>query len=496
MNQGDQNKNIGSSYGREITSIAKAKEELWHKPKDYDPTTYIDEAAGDEYWGINQKTQEAIYLPKDAVNHVLLCGITRSGKGVFSGVKSLETIRAEKGLIYIDVKQEEWIPAIIKEELEKQGRANDLHIANWPNDFCYSGLNHSDTTFEIYEKILEALDLKSADSSASQYYQIIEKMTLFNAIEAGYNTHFRAEWYEILAYITALADSVDTLFRVQEELNSREPNFDFIEKARMAFPKEFIQELHFGKQHLGALNSLRIKIFELISGANITSEISLDAALYENKVIYIKADMLNQNSLKLLKILFIDLANKARKKKANTLIIADEISFYATSSLAAQLATMAGFGVRLLLQLQDIGQIPENLRAPILTNCSIKLFYKISDPMTLDYVKTLAGEELVTSFATVVQESKTNIRIQTEPLLNATRVRAMWFQRQAILIAEYLWTAFFIETAPVKVSAPFDWNAENSKVVNRPVKKLPFHFKVFESKADFEVDEKEDGELM
>ena len=156
--------------------------------------------------------------------------------------------------------------------------------------------------------------------------------------------------------------------------------------------------------------------------------------------------MENEQSLQFLKIFQKDISQLIRKKKADCTVIADEISFYATKNLSAGLATHAGFGVNYILQLQDLGQISdENLRSAILTNCSVKLFYKISDKLTLEYVEKLGGDELVTNYSfTGVEHSYSQT---VEPLLNATRVRAMWYKQNAILIAEYFNTAFFISTS-------------------------------------------------
>ena len=207
-------------------------------------------------------------------------------------------------------------------------------------------------------------------------------------------------------------------------------------------------------------------------GANIYSKYTLHNALYNGKVLYIKADMENEQSLQFLKVLQKDIAQLIRKKNAYCTVIYDEISYYANKNLSAGLATHAGFGVDYILQLQDLGQIQdENLRSAILTNCSVKLFYKISDDKTLKYVELLGGMEYVTSMA-LKGSLETVMNENLEALLNATRIRAMWYKQNAILIAEYFNTAFFISTSFIPVEHKFDWNKYKNFVPNIERKKF------------------------
>lgn len=139
---------------RKATSIETAKKELYFPPNIIDPRNYINLERG-SYFGLTHEKDEkklnATYVPNEAINHILLCGITRSGKGILAGAKCYEALQYKnKGLIYLDVKKEDFTPQIILEELEKQGRPNDLEIVTFPNDFCYTGLNENDSITEIF----------------------------------------------------------------------------------------------------------------------------------------------------------------------------------------------------------------------------------------------------------------------------------------------------------------------------------------------------------
>lgn len=454
-----------SSLGRSITSIASAKDELYHQPSNTDPRDYICSDPAAEYFGEDHSRNEPVYLPSSAINHELFCGITRSGKGVLAGVKAYEALMHGKGLIYVDVKQEDYTPQIIQDALYTSGRGNDLLIVNWPNDFGYSGFNSDDSLIEAHEKICEVLDLSPSSDPAVDHYRSVERMTLYAVLEQGIHHYFSLDWYEILAFINALHEDFNQKTIYDKEIVKTKPNMNLLESSSSRyFDEELINKLSFSDKNIEALSSLYIKLFELLNGATIYGKFTIDEALYNNKVLYIKADMLNISSLKFLKLLFIDIAQRVRKKKCNTVLIADEISFYATEKLSAMLATMAGFGLKMILQLQDLAQLgDEIIKNAILTNCSVKLFYKISDMQTLEYVEKLGGVELVTKYTERGIDKM--ITQESEPLLNATRIRAMWFQKHAILISEYLNTAVFVHTSHIPVSQTFDWQKYHAKSV-------------------------------
>ena len=410
-----------------------------------------------------------MYIPKVAINHKLYVGYTRSGKGIIIGNNILETIRNKQGLIYVDVKQEDFTPQIIKEELEKQKREEDFLIINYPNDFGYSGFNDDDTIIEMWEKISVALEFEKSSDPAVEHYRGNQRMTLLKILEVLYKTNENPkDWYFIMEYVRCLFDDLNKYKQLQEELQKIKPNQNRIEKlSNMYFTTELLEELQFNAKNIAALEMIYMKIFELLLNANIYTKHSIKEALYKGKVLYFKCDMENSSSLQMIKLLYIDISQTVRKEKgkgrvANCHAIFDEISFYVSSRLSGGLSTLAGFGVNCSLLLQDLSQIEDlSIRNAILSNSTVKLFYKISDTETLKYVGLLGGEEVVTKY------SKRNLEDtfsqDLEPLLNTTRIRAMWFQQHAILISEYLNTAVFIETYFVKCSNPFNWDKINKK---------------------------------
>lgn len=454
--------NIQSTLGRQQTSIQTAKFELYKEPVNYNPLMYIDIEKGD-FFGLCEADGEhyPIYVPQRASNHILTVGITRSGKGILAGTRCVETLQYDyKGLIYIDVKEEDYTPQIILDELKRQGRdEDDFIVVTFPNDFKYSGLSDSDSTTQLWEKMCVALNFQRSDNPGVEHYRSNQRMTLLKILSVCRNRYFRADWYEILEFVRCLRADHLKYEKLQEELLKSKQNMNLIQKLNTRyFDQELLDELDFTPKNIEALEAIYISIFELCLDANIYNGVSLDEALYNGKVIYFKCDMENQSSLQFLKVLFKDMSQKVRQRKANCDVYADEISFYATRELAGMLSTMKGFGVRFMLMLQDLAQMEDAfIKNSVKTNCSVKLFYKISDEETLAYVEKLGGNEYV-SVASLHGAAQEAIRRDVEPLVNSTRVRAMWYMQHAILIAEYFNTAAWITTSVVEVEHEFDWN--------------------------------------
>ncbi len=482
---------FSANFGKEITSIENAKKELYHPPKKHTPSKYINKE-GHEFFGLtfNKDVKKYIpmYIPKAAINHKLFTGYTRSGKGIIIGNHILETLRNKQGLIYVDVKQEDFTPQIIKEELEKQKREEDFIIINYPNDFGYSGLNEDDTIIELWEKISVALGFEKSSEDGVEHYRANQRMTLLKVLEVLYNPKFEYEvekgkansrdWYFIMEFVRCLFDDMQSYKHIQNELMKPNPNTALIDKlSDMYFSTELLEELNFNRKNADALEMIYMKIFELLLNANIHSTHSIKEALYNGKVIYFKCDMENISSLQMIKLMYVDISQTVRKEKAkgnlaNCHIVYDEVSFYVSERLAGGLSTLAGFGVNCSLLLQDLAQLRDvHIKNSILSNCTVKLFYKVSDTDTLKYITQLGGEEVI------IKYSKRNLEDtfgqDLQPLLNTTRIRAMWYTQHAILIAEYLNTAIFVETDFVQVEHPFDWN----KILSKGYTPTSFSFK-------------------
>lgn len=481
----ERKKTVSTAYGRQITTAQNAKEDLYFSPPRINPIDYINTQNRDFFYGFEHTREKIkpVFLPESEITMQLLIGSTGTGKGVLLGNILLEKIERREGVVIIDPKQDAFMPQIALETLRKQGREEDLLIANFPEDFGYTGINKDDTYIEIANKLIDAFGLEETGNPGVDYFRKNERVMLKKVlklfINGGLGEIIPKDLNKIGEAIVTLAQDLKKKNLFEEEMGKTKPNFNLIKKTENRyFNADLIEKLNFMKKDVDTLESLATSFDEFISSANFTQKINLDEALYNGKVIYLKIDMLDISSLKMAKICVTDAIQKARKKLPNKKIwiIADEISFYANQTLSGALATTRSFNLNFILALQDISQMKEeSIRNAILSNVNVKIFYKPSDKATLEYLELLGGKEAVTKISK--KENDLTISQDTEFIYNATRSRALPRAGVGILVSEYLPTPVIIQTNFIAVKHVFDWE----KIA--PVKKKEEDFK-FQNKED------------
>jgi type IV secretion system protein VirD4 len=476
-----------SNFGRGVSSIQSASNELFHKAKPFNPLHFLDERK--YFLGLDHKTGEPIYLPNKDVVHFLITAPTRSGKGIFFGIKAIETIRQNKGLIVIDPKEDEWLPQIILEELMRQGREEDLIIWNWSSDFSYKVFEFDDY-IEATKKLTIMLNLIEVENEAgASHYRKSERIVLKKVMMYFFNAYnylgipFKKDIPHLLQFLKYVVSDLTSHINFTIEFNKPKPNITLLKECSKRYfdPQKFTY-LEFTEKHLPTLESL---LFSLSEFEDVTwrETSSILEALTDGKVIYIKSDMLDESALKFLKFIITDIVAKAKKLKgkANCLVLADEISFYPTPILSSALATIAGFGVTFALAYQDDGQLrDENLKSAIKSNCQTKIYYKSSDIKTLEYIEKLSGKELVSKITK--NGNDTTIRQDTQDYLNITKQRALPKSQVAILIQESLSEPLIFDTYPIPVSHPFDWESDNNRYSEMALLKLDKNYTIEEFK--------------
>ena len=459
------NKTVSTIYGRAITTAKNAQEELYFTPPRLNPVDYINRDRKQLFYGFEHTKDgiKPIYLPENEVTMQLLIGTTGAGKGILLGNFLFEKIQKREGVIVIDPKMDAFMGQIAKEELAKQGRPNDLLIANFPTDFCYSGINKDDTYSDIANKLIDAFGLEETGNPGVDYFRKNERVMLKKVLKLFFNGGLGEiipkDLNKIAEAIVTLSQDLKKKNTFEEEMGKTKPNMALIKKTQdRYFDADKIEALNFVKKDVDTLESLATSFDEFVSSANISSKINLDEALYEGKVVYLKIDMLDIASLKFAKICITDAIQKARRKLPSTKIwiISDEISFYANKTLAGALATTRGFNLNFILALQDIAQMAdESIRNAILSNVNVKIFYKPSDKTTLEYLEQLGGKEAVTKISK--KENDLTISQDTEYIYNTTRVRALPRAGVAVMVSEFWATPKIIQTNFIAVSHPFKW---------------------------------------
>jgi type IV secretion system protein VirD4 len=169
--------------------------------------------------------------------------------------------------------------------------------------------------------------------------------------------------------------------------------------------------------------------------------------------------MLSPSALNFLKYLIVDIVQTA-KKNADTevLCIFDELSFYPTPILSGALATVAGFGVKVIVAYQDDAQLAdEAIKKAIKSNCQLKIYYKSSDIETVNYIEKISGLELITK--ATKEGNSTRITQDVQPYFNISKQRALPKSRVAVAIDENDPFIKVFQTWPIKTNfKPIKWD--------------------------------------
>lgn len=460
----------GSVHGRPMTTIESAKKELHYKSDRVDPIQHIEEAIKRRcmYFGQvhnGEKKGEPFFIPNDEKTHTILVGSTGTGKGVLIGNFALEAIKMGIGLIVIDPKQDVFLPQILLEELTRQGRPKDLQVCSWPFNFGYNGINEWDSPIDIANKLTDALSLEEVQGNeGANYYRRNGRVLLLKVLKIFFSGDLgvivKKDLQDILDHIRYLKEDLEKASLLQKLLEKNNYNADLARKYQQRYyDKDKLEAIYWDETTLETIDSLSKAISELSEVATITSEFDLRGALYEGKVLYVKVDMLDAASLKMVKVLIADAIQQARRRKANVRIIDDEISFTANSTLSGALATVRSMGLEFVLALQDLSQMRTGVREAIMSNCNVKIFYKISDDLTIKYVQTLGGKEVVSTLT--VSAGNESIKTAQEDALNMTRIRALPRAGVGIVIAEYCNAPVIVQTNYIATSKEFDWDRYN-----------------------------------
>lgn len=478
-----------SRFGRGMSSIDSEIALNFKEATNFNPLDYLKNDFS--FLGLDHETQKPIYIRSDDIVHTLITAPTRAGKGIFFGIKAVETLRTGQGLIVIDPKEDDFLAQICKEELEKQNRKDDFIVWNWESDFGFKTFE-DDSESEAAKKITTMLNLiEVEDEAGSSYYRKSERIALKKLMYLFYNCeellNYKAEknLLNFCKFINYYSNDLSNSIEFSKEKNKPKANIELLEELAKRYfePKLFNKYNSFKERDIQTLESLAFSLSEF-ENINFTENSSILEALTCGKCIYIKSDMLDETALKFLKFIIADIINKARKykKDTNCVVIADEVSFYPTSILSATLATIAGFGVKIILAYQDDGQLQdENLKSAIKSNCQTKLYYKSSDIKTIEYIDKLGGQELVSKF--FLNGMEQTLRQEQESYLNINKQRALPKARVGILIHESIPKPFIVDTSPIAVSQKFDWETENNKKTVVEKKELEKKFSALEFKV-------------
>lgn len=498
--------------GREITKIQGAKRDFFDKKIDLiDPRPYIEKGVLEKksFFGFHHNGDnegEPIYISNDDITMQLFCGATGTGKGVFAGNIAYEHIVRGKGLILIDPKMDNFLPQVIKEACDKYGRY--FSVAYWPSNFGYSGINEDDDYLSISNKLISALGIDESDNPGVEYYRGNERSALKKILKIFFNGALgvivKKDFKEITKNLQYLKTDLEKAKKWDIENAKMRPNIDILSKLEgRYFNTDLVNKIYWSEGDISAIDSLSNKLSEISQDSNIYNGVDMEKICYEGGVLILKTDLLDPASLKMTKMLFGDLLLRGRKKKCNLHVLTDEASFYATKLLSGSLAVKRGLGITYSIFIQELKQLSDEVRDPIMSNCNIKGFYKTSNLDTLNYISEVSGKVPATSISSNKEKGLTFGQV-LEDNINVTMMRALPRVQVMVLVAECLNTTIVARTNFIPTEGVFDWSEwefRNSKSIDEKLKdieknSLDIEKINFKTTLDKKIELLEDSELF
>lgn len=474
-------KATSTKLGRAATTIATALN--YHTKQDRtNPVPLINAAISKKeiYYGQDFENKEKPFtIPNDEITHSLYVGSTGTGKGVILGNRVFQSINEKKGVIIVDPKNDAYLPQICIETLEKNGRSkDDFKMIYFPNKFGYKAITERDTYLEISNKLVDIFNFTPTDNPGVDYYRGLGRTLLRTLMKMFFvtfdlNVNIKKDFEDIQKHIILLKQDLENRQNYEKELGKTRPNDELMDKfSKRFFNPKILDKIYFSDTDISTLDSLATKFQELTEGVTFENDIDIAEALYQNKVVYVRVDMNDIASLQWIKFLITDIIQNSKKKKANTNVFCDELSFYGSKNLAGALATVRSMGLEFSLFLQALSQLDDEIKDDIVENCNFKMFYKSSNITTLEYLQKIGGTEAITKISN--KDGISNYTQDFEDFLNVTKIRSLPRTSVGIVVAEYLPFPQLIQTNFILTEKEFNWsiyqNYGNEKIEISKVK--------------------------
>lgn len=384
------------------------------KARDFNPATFY--RPSNFFLGLNAELKPYYLSGKTfAETHMQIVGPTRFGKGVLLGGLLDQAIRHGHGVVYLDPKNDKFLPYIMKKAADAAGRK-----------FVFLDLNSDMTKWAPFEggnerdrrsRIISAFQLGDAGSDAD-FYKATERVVVD----------------EILPLT---GGSVRGMLSALEKKVSGTPD-PLKDQAKRLFD---------GLSEFSMLPALIPK-----KGGGI----KISEALLEGAAVYVRGSLDDVTVKKASRLFITEVIQEARRlapqRQHHLTLAVDELKFMISQEISDALATAAGFNVNMILLHQSLMDLraPEDksldakaLESGVLVNCQVKVLYRASDPETARWASEMSGTRQIR----VEASSKT--RMSRYGVESYTGDRTFNYQEEALLTQNQ-----FLSMAP-RVGAVF-----------------------------------------
>lgn len=332
----------------------------------YDPRRHFRPEKG-LFVGLDER-RRPLYIPWDdwCLSHVLLCGRTRSGKGVAAQILLSQAIARGEFVVILDPKGDEWMPSVFHNAAQAAGR---------PYQF---------------------VDLRPGRPAQLNVFTGCDEET----IEAMF----------IGAFSLAEKGEAADFYRLADRKAAREAARLISKTSTSMTAAQALAAM--GETWLDTARGFHAAIEEMadLAAVNATAGgIDIDAMAKTGGCLYIVGDMANSRVVRMQRMLLVRLMMMAKRLQAQgggyplITVFADECKVHISRPFMASLGAAAGWGLHVILalqSLQDLADVPADLDAEavkgaVIENCAIRMSYRIADPDTAEWLSRATGKILV-----------------------------------------------------------------------------------------------------
>ncbi|NND65564.1 MAG: type IV secretory system conjugative DNA transfer family protein, partial [Gammaproteobacteria bacterium] len=311
-----------------------------------------------------------------------IIGPTQTGKGVFIGVQIDQAIRKGYCAIVIDPKPDKHLKAIMKQACQDTGRnfveldLNPGHPGQWAP---FAGGAPRERRARMYYALSLNDTGKESDFYKAKERSVIDDL-LFPKEKVGLSpdpTRPNVEWDWTIGRMLELLD-------------------------RPAIEDDVRRTLSL----LSEWNSIDTFSPDLKRG----QAFSVERALLNNDVVYVRASLMDRNILKAASVLIMEMVQElmrlyknGRPQGSHIFLLIDEVKFMISDQLANALATCVGFDSNIsiayqsILDLQDLDDANVNAKTvenSVNINCKLTLCYQAANAETAMWAEELSGTQL------------------------------------------------------------------------------------------------------
>jgi len=331
----------------------------------YDPTKFIKPKRG-LFVGLDEKKKPVYINNEDSrIQHILLTGRTRSGKGVAAQIIIPQQIARGEYVVVLDPKVDAWMPHAFRDACIRAGKP--YHFLDLRQNAPAQCNPFQGCDAETTENMLVGGFSLTEKGEAADFYRLADRKAARQC----------ARWLPTHPGATAR----DAMASLGEDWAKTAPAF------------------HAYMQEMADLDAVNAR-----SGG-----IDIAAGEQSGGCLYVVGDMINPRIIRmqrmiLLRLLFLAKNRKVLDAQPRTIsVFADEFKVHISRPFMVSIGASAGWGLHAILafqSLQDLADCPADLdkdmvRGAVMENCAVQISYAIKDPDTAEWLSRSTGTILV-----------------------------------------------------------------------------------------------------